>query len=68
MILYTRKCQEETLLVIANMSSKSVDVEIPAELTGGWKRILTNYPAFAPSAERKDAWKPWECEVYVKEA
>jgi len=63
-LMYTRTCARETLLIIANKSDNTVKVELPEELKAHtWKRELTNYDDTAPSLER-EAWMPWECEVY----
>ena len=65
MVMYLRKCARETLLIIANFSDKTVNMELPAELDGfTWERILTNRESTIPSLERKDSWLPWEAEVY----
>ena len=65
MVIYLRKCARETLLVVANFSDETVKMELPQELEGfTWERILTNREETVPSLERKDAWLPWEAEVY----
>ena len=66
-ILYTRKCEQETLLVVANFGSKTTSVEMPEALAGKkYERILTNRPELTPSFDGRDEWLPWECEVYVQ--
>ena len=66
-IMYTRKCDDETLLIIANYCSDAVSVEIPDELKRfNYERILTNYKYLAPSVDGRIVWQPWECEVYVQ--
>ena len=62
MIVYLRKCKEETLLVIANKSDEEVPVEMPE---GNWTRILTNREETEPSLHGRKVWLPWEAEVYV---
>ena len=65
-ILYTRRCARQLLLVIANKSDAAAAVELPEELKRyQWELILTNYPDTAPSLERSQ-WLPWECEVYSR--
>ncbi len=67
MIIYTRKCEKETLLIVANLSSKSVNIEIPEELKNNkFERLLTNYPNLSPSIKDRSEWSPWECEVYIQ--
>ena len=64
-IMYTRRCEGNSLLIIANKSSEKVSVEIPDELKiNKAERILTNYESSTPSLEGKREWFPWECEVY----
>ena len=65
-ILYTRHCARQLLMVIANKSDEAAVVELPEELERyQWDRILTNYPDTIPSLERS-RWLPWECEVYTR--
>ena len=66
MLLYTRTCAREKLLVIANKSDEPQAVSLPEELKKrNWKRILTNRPDLSPSVERS-TWQPWEFEVYTR--
>lgn len=64
-IAYIRKCENETLLIIANYASKTSRFnifDITKELD--CERILTNYNDLTPFVDRKDCLMPWECEVY----
>jgi len=62
MIVYTRTCAQETLLVIANLSGEEQRHTLPAELSQhGWKSELSNLEV---SVDVKTTWKPWECAVY----
>lgn len=64
-IMYTRRCEGDSLLIIANKSSEKVSVEIPDELKSyRVERVLTNYESSTPSLEGRLEWLPWECEVY----
>lgn len=66
MVVYTRKCIRQTLLVIANFSNDPVKVEHLKELDGHrWERILTNREETIPSLEGREEWLPWEVEVYA---
>jgi len=65
MIVYLRKCLRETLLVITNLSGETVKTELPEEISSRkWRRLLSNRPKTIPSVERRDAWLPWEAEIY----
>lgn len=66
MLVYSRSCREETLLVVVNDSGETVPVELPKAITShGWDRILTNRPDTVPSVDGRQTWLPWEAEVYV---
>lgn len=66
LIIYTRCCPEQKMLVIANKSDEEQEFSLPAELTAfGWKRILTNREATTPSMEGGRKWLPWETEIYI---
>ena len=63
-ISYTRSCEAQTLLVIANYSGDPVDFELPEEISGGkWNRILSNTESSSPSLARRSL-TPWEVEIY----
>lgn len=66
-LMYTRSCEKQTLLVIANKSNLPAKAELPAELRGKWKRLLSNRSETTPSLEGGRDWLPWETEIYVKE-
>ncbi|MBE6557316.1 MAG: alpha-glucosidase [Ruminococcaceae bacterium] len=64
-IMYTRACARETLLVIANYTDNSTPITLPDELSAhAWHRELTNEPSSIPSLQRGGEWMPWEVEVY----
>lgn len=64
LVIYTRKCARQTLLVIANFSDEVVTKKLPEEIRSGvWERLLTNYEGSVPSLER-ETWQPWEAEIY----
>ena len=66
LIIYTRCCEEQKMLVIANKSDEALEFSLPAELTAlGWKRILTNREETTPSLEGGRKWLPWETEIYI---
>ena len=66
LIVYTRACPEQTLLVIANKSDDTLDFELPAKLTEQkWTRILTNREETGPSLKGDRKWLPWEAEIYT---
>ena len=68
MLVYLRRCEAQTLLVVCNKSDDEVTVELPEEITAkAWKRILTNRDETAPSLEGGRKWLPWEAEIYTME-
>ena len=67
LIIYTRSCKEQTLLVIANKSDETLPVELPAQLADHrWQRILTNREETVPSLDGGRFWLPWEVEIYIR--
>lgn len=65
MLVYLRRCEAQTLLVICNKSEDAVPVQLPEEVTGkSWRRLLSNRENTAPSLEGSRDWMPWEAEVY----
>ena len=65
MLVYLRRCEKQTLLVICNKSDDAVPVELPEEIVGkNWKRLLTNREDTTPSLAGGRDWLPWEAEVY----
>ena len=63
-LMYTRACARETMLIIANKSDEVADVALTEELAAGtWKPILSNYPG-EPSAAGAQL-RPWECVIYT---
>ena len=64
-LMYTRRCARQALLVIANKGDEPAAVQLPEELKARkWERILTNYEDTAPSVDGRETWLPWEAEVY----
>ena len=64
-IMYTRNTKKESLLVIANFSSKDTTVEIPENIRSKkWERILTNYKDTSSYLDGRSQLEPWEVEVY----
>lgn len=64
MVIYTRKCARQTLLVITNFSNDTVQLDLQEEITGSkWNRLLTNYENVAPTVESQ-TYLPWHAEVY----
>ena len=67
-VMYLRRYEGKTMLVIANMSSQEVPVALPEEVAGKkWQRKLTNREDTVPSVEGRKVWLPWEAEVYIAE-
>ncbi len=66
-VMYLRRTARQTLLIVANFSDDSTQVELPREVTEHrWHRLLTNLEGNAPSLER-ESWLPWEAEIYELE-
>ena len=64
-LLYTRACIRQTLLVVANYSGKNVHFSIPEELeNSSWRRRLTNKKGTIPSMGGSRDLLPWEVEIY----
>ena len=64
-IMYTRSCAREKLLIVANHSEKEVGIEMPEDLLSNkWNRLLTNYADTAPALDAMRTLRPWEVEVY----
>ena len=68
-LMYLRRCDKQTMLVITNYSGEEATWQIPEELKGKtWKRVLTNIPENAPAIDDGRVLQPWEAEVYILEA
>ena len=66
MLVWLRRCEEETLLVIANYSGETVPCVLPEEIKEHtWARLLTNRPETTASVDGQRPWLPWETEIYV---
>ena len=64
-VMYTRACARQTLLIVANYAAKEVSFELPEELSANkWQRLLTNLKNTTPSLDGDRALKPWEVEIY----
>ena len=62
-IVYTRACKEETLLIIANKSSKERAIALPKGLQRKGKILLSNMKKENPLAKEMNL-APWEAIVY----
>lgn len=66
-LLYTRSCMRQTLLIVANYSGKTVSLEIPNEISERtWTRKLTNKKDTTPSLSGDRELLPWEVEIYER--
>ena len=64
-LLYTRSCMRQTLLIVANYSGESVELALPEELgQKRWKRLLTNKKETQPALYGNRDLLPWEVEIY----
>ena len=67
LIAYLRRCEKQTVLVIANKSSEPAAAALPAELSKKkWKLLLENLPQTC-TLQEKTEWQPWECCIYEME-
>ena len=65
LLVYTRTCPEETMLVIANKSDESAEFALPESLKKEiWQPILMNCSEEAPLPDAPMA--PWECRIYAR--
>jgi len=65
-LMYLRRCETDTLLVIANKSDETAAVTLPEEiLSQKWTRLLSNREDTVPSLDGRSHWLPWECEIYA---
>ena len=63
LIVYTRRCEEQTLLVVANMSDDPSVLELPQEIAGKqWKLLLSNCEDTACPESKQ--LRPWEAAIY----
>ena len=63
LLVYTRTCSEEQLLVIANKSDETAEFALPEELAAkAWQPVLMNYPGKISAPDAPMA--PWECRIY----
>ena len=66
MVVYTRRSQTQTLLVVCNFSDERALFSLPQELLEKkWKRLLTNRENAEASLTRRDFWSAWEAELYT---
>ena len=66
LIIFTRCCKEQKMLVITNKSDNELEFSLPQEVTSQkWTRILTNREETTPSMETGRKWLPWEAEIYI---
>ena len=63
LLVYTRTCARQTLLVVANKSDEPTAFALPKALEGSkWESILGNYPD-SPTAI-PGTFRPWECIIF----
>lgn len=64
LVVYTRSCAREKLLIVANFSDEPAALELPAEVTEGkWELLLSNMEG-ATAMETKTC-APWQAEIYA---
>ncbi len=66
-LMYTRSCARQTLLILANNSGSAASFELPDEIQNqAWKRLLTNKQDTVPSLDENRLLLPWEVEIYER--
>ena len=65
-ICYTRTCEKETLLVVANLSENEVEFSLPQGTKGEYTCLIRNVKKGIGLAEEKEILAPWECAVFLK--
>ena len=64
-IAYTRACDKQTLLIVANYCATETEYSLPENIKNlKWKRLLTNYDDTLAFIDSDRALKPYEVEVY----
>ncbi len=66
-ICYTRSCEKETLLVVANLSEREREWEIPHPIRGRCRCLLCNMEKKIGLTGEKLSLAPWECAVFAVE-
>ena len=65
-VAYTRENEEESLLVLANLSDEEVPLSLPRELAlRDWKPVFAGRPELDPSLAGKKSMAPWESLVFL---
>ena len=64
LVVYTRSCAREKLLVVANFSNEPATLELPAEITSSkWELLLSNTDG--ATAMENGLCAPWQAEIYA---
>ncbi|MBR3837797.1 MAG: alpha-glucosidase [Clostridia bacterium] len=66
-ICYTRVCEKETLLIVANLSEEEVAFKLPESVKGGFSCLLRNVKEGIGLTGENELLAPWECAVFVAE-
>ena len=63
LLVYTRSCARQTLLIVANKADVPAEFTLPEALRANtWKAVLGNY-GDSP-ADIAETYRPWECIIY----
>ena len=63
LLVYTRSCARQTLLIVANKADAPAEFTLPEALRANtWKAVLGNY-GDSP-ADIAETYRPWECIIY----
>ena len=67
-VMYTRKCEKEELLVIVNLSSETAEFKLPEDIKAKkWNRLLANRENISPCLSERKELLPWNAEIFVLE-
>ena len=65
-IAYTRGNEQETLLVLANLSGEDSPLELPAQLTGkNWELLFSGRPEAACGLKEMRVLEAWQSAVFL---
>ena len=64
-IAYTRENEQETILVLANLSGEDSPLELPAQLTGkNWELLFSGRPEAACGLKEMQVLEAWQSAVF----
>ncbi len=64
-ICYTRSCEKESLLIVANLSEEEAAFQLPESVKGAFTCLLRNVKEGIGLTGKKERLAPWECAVFA---